>query len=478
MGVIHVAKKRRFGLFHATFLIIVLLLSGLSVGFAYRILRPVSTFPEELLISSGEPKQIGITESILKEDHATVVAAHYPKMGFIPLDRLIFDVVNKEVVYFHTEFVDYAPSKKDLRAQFYVDYQSFLTNDRFVGIVFTFEIHSPTYAHPNSFQKVINYDLQKNQVVEFSDIFRPRFTQVLSSYTRNYLEGHPRYQDETGSMDFLMKTSANIENYSKLLIGNEGLHVYFDRSELLSSSKGLISYVIPYEQFEYDLLFSIVPSVLPKDPVTKPSTPKVRTIDPTLPMIALTFDDGPTNMTPKILEVLETYESAATFFVLGSRVNGYPEVMKRIFESGSEIANHTWSHRMMTKLTRQEVLDEIRSTNKAIEALVGVTPTLVRPPYGMVNQLILDALPEYRIVMWSVDTEDWRHKSGVKTLEQIKRTAHDGAIILMHDLVSSTADSMEDFVRYLVYEGYQLVTVSEMLEHRPISQQKFRELLP
>lgn len=137
MGVIHVAKKRRFGLFHAMFLIIVLLLSGLSVGFAYRILRPVSTFPEELLISYGEPKQIGITESILKEDHATVVAAHYPKMGFIPLDRLIFDVVNKEVVYFHTEFVDYAPSKKDLRAQFYVDYQSFLTNDRFVGIVFT-----------------------------------------------------------------------------------------------------------------------------------------------------------------------------------------------------------------------------------------------------------------------------------------------------------------------------------------------------
>ena len=474
----YVARKQKFRLFHATFLIIFLLLAGLSVGFGYRLLRPVSTFPQELLVSSGEPKQIGITESILKEDYATVVAAHYPKMGFLPLDRLIFDTVNNEVVYFHTEFVDYAPSKKDLRAQFYVDYQSFLTNDRFIGIVFTFEIHSPTYAHPHTFQKVINYDLLKNREVVFDDIFRPRFTQVLSSYTRNYLEGHPRYQDETGSMDFLMKTSANIENFSKLLIGNEGLHVYFDRAELLSGSKGLISYVIPYEQFEYDLLFAIIPSVIPKDPVAKPTTPKVRTIDPSLPMIALTFDDGPTNDTTRILDVLEKYEGAATFFVLGSRVNGYPNVMKRIVESGSEIGNHTWSHRMMTKLTRQEVLDEIRMTNKAIETLIGVTPTLVRPPFGMVNDLVLGALPEYRMVMWSVDTEDWRHKSGVKTLDEIKREAHDGAIILMHDLVPSTADSMEDIVRYLVYEGYQLVTVSEMLEHRPTSQQKFRELLP
>jgi peptidoglycan/xylan/chitin deacetylase (PgdA/CDA1 family) len=195
-------------------------------------------------------------------------------------------------------------------------------------------------------------------------------------------------------------------------------------------------------------------------------------------MVALTFDDGPTANTPLILEVLKRNNAVATFFVVGSRINSYPNTIQDIIASGSEIGNHTWSHRMMTKLNDNELIEEIVLTNNAIYALTNTTPTYVRPPYGMVNGLILKKFPHISFAMWSVDTLDWKHKNGELTLAEIENSVYDGAIILMHDLVSSTAASMEDIVQLLTQKGYQLVTVSEMCEYRNQTHQKFRDCKP
>lgn len=188
------------------------------------------------------------------------------------------------------------------------------------------------------------------------------------------------------------------------------------------------------------------------------------------PLIALTFDDGPTkSVTNKILDVLEGYGSKATFFVVGSRVRGNEATLKRIAETGNEIANHSFSHKQLTKLNTAAMKNELTMTNDAIKKATGVSPTLTRPTYGAYNKSLL-ANAGMTLVNWSVDTLDWKDRDAQKVANSIIDNAADGAIVLMHDLYGSTADAIEIAVPKLIEMGYRLVTVSEMFELKNVKQ--------
>lgn len=188
------------------------------------------------------------------------------------------------------------------------------------------------------------------------------------------------------------------------------------------------------------------------------------------PLIALTFDDGPTkSVTNKILDVLEGYGSKATFFVVGSRVVGNEETLKRINDTGNEIANHSFSHKQLTKLDTAAMKNELMLTNNAIKKATGFVPTLARPTYGAYNEKLL-ANAGMTLVNWSVDTLDWKERDAVKVAKAIIDNAADGAIVLMHDLYGTTADAIEIAVPKLVEMGYRLVTVSEMFELKNVKQ--------
>ena len=194
--------------------------------------------------------------------------------------------------------------------------------------------------------------------------------------------------------------------------------------------------------------------------------PEVSDIDPNKPMVALTYDDGPAgNNTLRILETLKKYNAHATFFVVGYNIDGNEEIIKKIAEQGSEVANHTASHKDLAKLTEDELNYEVNSVSDKIKSLTGQKDVIIRPPYGSVNDLVMSALTE-PVVLWSIDTEDWRTRNPEVTLNHVKENVFDGAIILMHDLHVETADATDMLVEWLTSEGYQIVTVSEMGYYR------------
>ena len=188
-------------------------------------------------------------------------------------------------------------------------------------------------------------------------------------------------------------------------------------------------------------------------------------LDLSRPMVAVTYDDGPAKYTDSILDCLEKYNVRATFFVQGKSVPKYAGAVKRAVSLGCEIGNHTETHAKLTKLNASQIAAQISDTNNAVYAAAGVYPKLFRPPYGAYNQSVLDAA-KMPAIMWSVDTLDWKTRNAAKTLESVRKSARDGSIILMHDIHAPTADAAESVIKCLLKEGYQLVTVSELLDAR------------
>jgi len=188
-------------------------------------------------------------------------------------------------------------------------------------------------------------------------------------------------------------------------------------------------------------------------------------IDPSKPMIALSFDDGPADATLRILDLLEKYNSRATFFVLGERIAGREFILERTVKSGSEVAGHTWTHRNLAHLNEKQIEKELLDTNKKIESVIGTAPSFYRPPFGVFNDKVKNASRNagLAIVNWSVDAGDWRSRSADCIYDAIINDAHNYAIVISHDLYDFTADAMERVIPELVEKGYQLVTISELM---------------
>ena len=194
----------------------------------------------------------------------------------------------------------------------------------------------------------------------------------------------------------------------------------------------------------------------------------VRRVDPDKPMIALTFDDGPGPGTRRILRALESVDGRATFCMVGDRVRDYAQTARMVASQGSEIATHTLSHPNLAKLSAGEVRAELEQSIAAIEQVTGVRPGVLRPPYGSTSEDVQQICREMGVVIanWNVDTEDWRVRDADAILNHVLDNARDGAIVLCHDLYPETAAAMEQAVEALAAQGYQLVSVSELLENR------------
>lgn len=183
--------------------------------------------------------------------------------------------------------------------------------------------------------------------------------------------------------------------------------------------------------------------------------------------IALTFDDGPHGAyTPLLLKMLKDRGIKATFFVVGQCVAEYPEITKQITTDGHEIANHSWSHPLLTKMSESSVRDQIDRTHNVIRQTTGVTPVLFRPPYGgfTANQRAwAHANWGYSSILWDVDSNDWKTKSAAKTESAILAQTQPGSIILCHDIHKTTVDAMPATIAALLAKGFKFVTVSELI---------------
>lgn len=189
--------------------------------------------------------------------------------------------------------------------------------------------------------------------------------------------------------------------------------------------------------------------------------------DPSKPMVALTFDDGPNRESSQIvLDTLNKNGVKGTFFMVGKMAAAHPDMVKKIADSGHELGNHSWDHPILTKLTNDGVTSQLGRTDDAVKAGAGKPPTVFRPPYGAVDQKVRSITKEPTI-LWSVDTLDWKTRNAAKTYDSIM-SAKDGDIVLMHDIHAPTAEAVVRAVPELVKKGYQLVTVSELMAAKGI----------
>ncbi len=181
------------------------------------------------------------------------------------------------------------------------------------------------------------------------------------------------------------------------------------------------------------------------------------------PVIALTFDDGPyPKVTGHILDVLEKNGVCATFFVLGSRIEGHEDMLTRMDELGCEIGNHSFSHADLTRLSKADCQRELSDTDAEIRRVTGHEASVGRPPYGYYNKTVMSAA-ERPLILWTVDTNDWRGKAPGEIADYVIQQAKEGSVILMHDQQTQTADAMEMIIPTLIEEGFRFVTVSELI---------------
>ena len=181
--------------------------------------------------------------------------------------------------------------------------------------------------------------------------------------------------------------------------------------------------------------------------------------------IALTFDDWPSKWnTLRLLDILKENNVRATFFVLWKNASYFPDVLKKMDEYWNEVGSHSWDHPQLTRLKEDEIKTQIFDTDKVIYNAIWKTPKVFRPPYWAHNDLI-DKISDRTILLWNVDSLDWKTKSTKKNIENVQKSVKEWSIILMHDIHKSTVDSIQDLILKLKSEGYEFLTVSELLDH-------------
>ena len=186
-------------------------------------------------------------------------------------------------------------------------------------------------------------------------------------------------------------------------------------------------------------------------------------LDPTAKqkLVALTYDDGPSQNTGRILDVLEKYNAKATFFVVGIQSDYYRDELKREYALGMEIGSHTYEHEILSLITADEIVRTMKKNDKLLDELIGFVPTIMRPTGGGVNDTVYENVDK-PMIQWDVDTLDWSTKDPQATLKACVEGVQDGSVILMHDLFEATAAATELVVPALQEMGYKMVTVSEL----------------
>lgn len=180
-------------------------------------------------------------------------------------------------------------------------------------------------------------------------------------------------------------------------------------------------------------------------------------------LVALTFDDGPHPVyTEKLLDGLKERDVKATFFLIGKSAQQYPDLVRRMAEEGHLIGNHTMNHVQLNRQTYEKALEEIRQSNQIIYQLTGRTPEYIRPPFGEWSEALSEEV-NMTEVLWDVDPYDWKTRNAATVVSRIRKNFHEGDIILLHDVYGTSVDAALEVVDLLKAEGYEFVTVEEII---------------
>ncbi|MDF3288281.1 polysaccharide deacetylase family protein [Streptomyces silvisoli] len=183
--------------------------------------------------------------------------------------------------------------------------------------------------------------------------------------------------------------------------------------------------------------------------------------------LALSYDDGPSSYTAPLLRVLEGRHATATFFLIGRQVRGYRQDVRRQYRDGDAIGDHTVSHPDLTRLSSARVRYQITTAARQIAAADGLTPTMLRPPYGAQDARIraLARAAGLSVVMWNDDPRDWQVRDAPLIERQVLEQARPGGIVELHDRYAATVAATPHLIDALRARGYTLVTIPQLLAH-------------
>ncbi len=427
-------------------------------------------------VETERAQLIGERESVIEYAAPLAYVLAYPHMSNEAIDNQILTFVNGLKTEF-TEKYDLKDEKakkrlkqKDCDTILYLDYDSYIVSEDKICIVFyeTQELGQETT--PVEKVHIFHFNTKTGERITEEALRKDGFLEAISAYVIQYFTENEPYKDRIFG-DYSKTLAPDGGQFDRFALNDEGVLLFFDRYDIFPGSMGRVELLVPYSELA-GLLNGVgieAPPVEEKEASeTSQSTEKIeREIDPTKPMVALTFDDGPKPAyTERILDTLEKNHAVATFFDLGKLVEAYPDTVKREVALGCEVGSHSYSHKNFNTLSAQAIAEDVKKTAEAFQNAVGFEPTIFRPPYGNCNDLVKANMP-LAMVTWSVDTLDWKTKKTSAIMEVVRSEGDlDGKVILMHGIYETSAEATEKLVPYLLEQGYQLVSVSEMAQYR------------
>ena len=327
-------------------------------------------------------------------------------------------------------------------------------------------------AHPASMTQFWTFDKKSGEVVglaDFTEQSDEAAEAIMSAAKDNISQTIKQRQQPEIDLNEII----NKEALSNFIITNDGnaLAWPLGQASLLPSSYGELTITVPISSVSKYLQNPTARKLanIPKPPEPKPEpapAPAVPTPAPTTgnKVIALTFDDGPGPYTAHLLDILDQYGAKATFFLIGSKVSGQASVVRSIQARGHQLGNHSWSHPELPKLSVDQIAGEIDRTNEAIRQATGVKPSILRPPYGAVNGVVLEQLRLRNMssILWSVDTRDWADRNSQIVCSRAVAGARPGAVILMHDIHQTSVNAVPCILSSLKQQGYSFVTIQRL----------------
>lgn len=301
--------------------------------------------------------------------------------------------------------------KDNYNSEVNITYESHL-NDQYVSYIFHY------YYLDNQIIKTYNFDLKTNRQIDFHT--QPLIEKINQMLTNHYV-----------------LTEKDIGFLQSMIIDSK-LHVY-------------VSSIITNDTIQ-EVVFDMDRNLIAEDQNNENSKSK---------KIAITFDDGPSNKSKELVDLLEELDIVATFFILGCNASKYKEELKYIYAHGHEIGNHSYSHPDFKKITIEEGLAEIEKTQQIIYKTILHYPRVFRSPYGSVNKEILKRI-DMPAILWNADSLDWQCFDSKIIIEKLKHEIKENGILLFHDFKYYNKEAITTIVNDLKQEGYVFVTISEL----------------
>lgn len=411
-------------------------------------------------------RQMGVPVALTAYSAEYGYRVEYPETG-TQADALLKQWANEQVEDFTRHYTGRDAAAGTATGELNISYSAWRAGGRYAGILQYGWRNGALDAHPADILYALNVDVATGQTYKGRTLFRQDgMAGVLAMLARQ------RLPYETGDA---VPEESWLDN---AVLTDSGIIIALAQGSVFPAYAGTLLVSIPYSEVKGMLAIDIdappAGTAAPQGtqaeatapPEAVPDGPRV--IDPSRPMIALTFDDGPSEFTRDIVRTLEENGGRATFFCIGSHLMEQKDTVLSLIQNGHQIACHTWSHPNLKKLGEGKIAWQIDHAQQELNKIADYHMTMLRPPFGEYDRKVSAVTRKRKmpIILWSVDTRDWAARSTRETVKAILKGASNGGIVLCHDLYESTAKAIRQAVPELVKRGYQLVTLEEMMSFR------------